>query len=113
MKRFALLAAGVVLLSTPAFAAMDPYMESALIDVCKSSASNKPLVLDKAVKAYRLDYPTIADKLVCNGLSVYNFALDRGAERTATRIFQRGRMGVVTIEDISMTGSDGRWYVSF
>ncbi|WKE66639.1 DUF3718 domain-containing protein [Gallaecimonas kandeliae] len=88
-------------------------MKSALVDVCKASISNKTFLLTHKVKEYRLTYPTIAAKLVCNGQSVYNFAKDYGADRTAAQIFERGRMGVVTIQDISMVPDNERWYVSF
>ncbi|MED5525178.1 DUF3718 domain-containing protein [Gallaecimonas pentaromativorans] len=114
MKRtFVLAGAAVVMLSTPALAAMDPQIENALIAVCKASISNKPFVLSGTLKEHRLSYPVVADKLVCNGQSVYNFAMDRGADRTAAQIFSRGRMGVVTIEDLSKTASNTDWSVSF
>jgi len=105
--------AAVVMLSTPALAAMDSYVESALIEVCKASISNKPHQLNGKVKEHRLTYPVIANKLMCNGQSVYHFAKDHNADRTAALIFTRGNLGTVTIEDLAQTAGDQRWYVSF
>lgn len=114
MKRtFVLAGAAVVMLSTPALAGINPYVEHALVQICRASISNKTVQLHERVKEYRLTYPVIAEKLVCNGQNVYQFAVSHNADKTAAAIFSRGRMGVVTIEDLSKTASNTDWSVSF
>lgn len=86
-------------ISAPSQAAMDPYMESALIEVCKAAKSNNVLALHKTTKSYHLKQKTVALKLVCNGEDVISFAESHGANKTAARL-QRS-LGSVDITDIA------------
>ncbi|WP_406663711.1 DUF3718 domain-containing protein [Gallaecimonas sp. GXIMD1310] len=113
MKRLILFAAATLLASTAAHARMDPYLHDALVSVCKASATDRPIVLNNTLTSYRLSYPTVAQKLVCNGQSVYQFALSHGAHRNAERLFSRGRLGEVIIEDLSRATPNTAWRVSF
>jgi len=88
-------------------APMTYYMESALVEVCKSVKSDRPIRLIKALKGHRLSIPTINEKLMCNGEAPYNFALTHNADRTA-KTLNKGR---VKIRDIAATGSKYYIYV--
>ncbi len=68
-------------MSLPSQAAMSPYMESALIEVCKAAISNSPMQLSKTTKAHRLQTKTVALKLMCNGEDVISFAEHYGADK--------------------------------
>ena len=91
-----------------ASATMDPYVEEALIDICKTTISNKPIRLLTTVKSYRLTEKTIAEKLICNGDSVIDFAEKHNAFKTANRL--KRRLGKVTITDIAAVD---KWSVNF
>jgi len=67
-------------------AAMSPYMETALIDVCKAAMSNKVYRLNSTSKSYRLKQKTIALKVMCNGEDIISFAESRGATKTAGKL---------------------------
>ena len=86
-------------LSTSSQAAMSPYMESALIDVCKAALSNNVLKLNNTTKEYRLKNKTIALKLMCNGEDVITFAEYHGADKTAARL--QKSIGNVRITDVA------------
>ncbi|QLE84867.1 MULTISPECIES: DUF3718 domain-containing protein [Shewanella] len=96
----ALLAAAPLSLS--ANAAMSPQLESTLVAVCKAGASNKIYKFNDTMKEYRINKNRIFPRLVCNGQSYHQFALDNGADKTAKRI-ARYVKGSVTIKDIAMT----------
>lgn len=86
-------------ISMPSQATMTPYMESALIDVCKAAKSNSVYKLNKTTKAYRLKSKTVALKLVCNGEDVISFAESYGADKTAAKL--QKSIGSVDITDIA------------
>lgn len=85
--------------SLPSQAAMTPYMENALIDVCKAAKSNSILKLNSTTESYRLKTKTVALKLVCNGEDVISFAESYGADKTAARL--QKSMGNVSITDVA------------
>ncbi|PKG83721.1 hypothetical protein CXF85_09440 [Colwellia sp. 75C3] len=89
----------VLAMSLPSQAAMTPYMEKALIDVCKAAKSDSLLKLNSTTKSYRLQTKTVALKLMCNGEDVISFAQSNGAEKTAARL-QRS-IGNVSITDVA------------
>ncbi len=89
----------VLAISLPSQAAMTPYMEKALIDVCKAAKSNSILKLNSTTKGYRLKNKTVALKLMCNGEDVISFAESNGADKTAARL-QRS-LGNVSITDVA------------
>ncbi len=86
-------------MSLPSQAAMSPYMESALIEVCKAAKSNSPHKLTKTTKAHRLHTKVVALKLMCNGQDVISFTEHYGADKTAAKL-QRS-IGDVSITDVA------------
>ena len=50
----------LIAISLPSQAAMDPYLENALINVCKAAKSNSILKLNSTTKGYRLKNKTVA-----------------------------------------------------
>jgi hypothetical protein len=86
-------------LSSPSYAAMDPYLEKSLISVCKAAKSNSVLKLTQTTKSYRLKTKTVALKLMCNGDDVITFAERHGAERTAAKL--QKSIGKVDITDVA------------
>ncbi|WP_019028360.1 DUF3718 domain-containing protein [Colwellia piezophila] len=89
----------VLAISLPSQATMSPYMEKALIDVCKAAKSNSLIKLNGTTKGYRLSTKTVALKLMCNGEDVISFAESYGADKTAARL-QRS-IGNVSITDVA------------
>jgi len=79
--------------------AMDPYVEFALIDTCKSTLSNNALKVKKTVKSYNLDMKTVALKVMCNGQDIIAFAESHGATKAADKL-QRS-IGGVSIIDVA------------
>lgn len=67
-------------------AAMDPYVKTALIDVCKAAMSNRIHRLNSTSKSYNLKKETIALNVMCNGEDIISFAESRGATKTAARL---------------------------
>ena len=89
----------VLAMSLPSQAAMSPYMEKALIDVCKAAKSNSILKLNSTTKGYSLKNKTIALKLMCNGEDVISFAESYGADKTAAKL--QKSLGNVSITDVA------------
>ena len=86
-------------MSVSSQAAMSPYMESALIEVCKASISNNVMKLNRTTKKYHLKNKTVALKLICNGEDVISFAKHYGADKTAARL--QKSIGNVSITDVA------------
>ena len=86
-------------ISLPSQAAMTPYMEKALIDVCKAAKSNSVIKVKGTTKYYRLKTKTVALKLMCNGEDVITFAESYGADKTAARL--QKSLGNVRITDVA------------
>ena len=88
-----------LLLSTPAKAAMDPVVESALQDVCYSSLSNNTMTLKKVIKSHRLNLKKVANGVVCNGEDIGTFAAENGAANTANmlRELQEGHVEIIEL----------------
>ena len=79
-------------------AAMDPYIERSLIEVCKSAQSNKVLRMRSTIKGHHLNEKTVATKVMCNGTDIISFAHNSGAIKTATRLEQNlGRSQIVDL----------------
>lgn len=78
---------------------MSPYIETALVDVCKSALTDSPMRMSQTIKSYRLNEKTVALNVVCNGDDIIAFASKHGAERTATRL--NSRLGGVSIQDVA------------
>ncbi|QSX31067.1 DUF3718 domain-containing protein [Shewanella cyperi] len=109
----ALITATVLALSSfGATAAMDPYVETTLISVCKTGLSNNQVQFTKTMQENRINESRIFPRLVCNGESFHQFAINNGADRTANRI-ARYLPGKVTIHDLTMIPKDELLYVNF
>lgn len=80
--------------------AMDKYVETALIDVCKSSLTNKVAKFRKVNKAYNLREKTIAMKVMCNGDDIITFAEKHNANKIAA-LLERSISGNVSIIDVA------------
>ena len=83
--------------SLPSQASMSPYMETALVDVCKAAMSNKVYKLNNTTKSYRLKDKTVALKVMCNGDDIIAFAEKHGADKTAAKL--QKSIGNVSIID--------------
>lgn len=102
LKSLALTTTTLALLTSFSFTshAMDKYVESALIDVCKSALSNSLRKYTKTVKSYNLKDKTVALKVMCNGDDIIDFAHRYGANKTAARL-ERSISGRVNIIDVA------------
>lgn len=89
----------VLAISVPSQASMTPYMEKALVDVCKAAKSNSISKLNNATKGNRIQTKTVALKLMCNGEDVITFAENNGAEKTAAKL--QKSIGNVSITDVA------------
>jgi len=79
--------------------AMDRQVEHALIKVCKSALSNKPIRLKHTISDYHLKTRDVALKVVCNGEDIITFAENHGAHKTAIRL--QKSVGNVDIIDVA------------
>ncbi|MGB0938190.1 MAG: DUF3718 domain-containing protein [Colwellia sp.] len=91
--------ASALAFTAPTQAAMDPYMETALVSVCKASATNKLHKFHSAKKAHRLSSKTIALKVSCNGQDIASYAQSQGAHKTAAHLDDA--IGDVTISEVA------------
>jgi rhamnogalacturonyl hydrolase YesR len=100
MTLIALVTSATALIFTaPVQAAMDSYIETALVSVCKASATNKLHKFHSAKKAHRLSSKTIAMKVSCNGQDISSYALSQGANKTAAHLDDA--VGDVSIAEIA------------
>jgi hypothetical protein len=83
----------------PSQAAMSPYMESSLVEVCKAAKSNKMHKFNKSKKPFHLTSKMLALKVSCNGQSIVEYAESNGAHKIANHL-KKG-MGSVSIIDIA------------
>lgn len=99
-----------ILLSAVSFNsyAMDPYIETALIDVCKSAMSNSVSKYSKTAKLYNLKDKVISNKVVCNGDNIVDFAEKHGSYKVADRLNKHS--GDVEIIDVAQ---NQKWSVTF
>jgi len=79
--------------------AMDKYVESSLVEVCKAAKSNKVLKFIKTTKSFHLKNKTIAMKVMCNGDDIIAFAEKHGAYKTAGKL--KTSLGKVNITDVA------------
>lgn len=105
MNTFKLLTIAAItasMLSTVSFSshAMDKYVETALIDVCKSTLTNKVAKFRKVNKSYNLREKTIAMKVMCNGDDIITFAEKHNANKTAA-LLERSISGNISIIDVA------------
>ncbi|MCH1928862.1 DUF3718 domain-containing protein [Shewanella sp. A25] len=95
-----------------AFAAMDPQIEKTLVAVCKAGASNNLVTFGSTMREYRINENRVFPRLMCNGENFHQFAISRGADKTAARI-GRYYKGTVTIKDLAMNSMDEVYAVNF
>lgn len=104
MRTFKLLAVTITcsVLSITSFSshAMDKYVESALIDVCKTSLKNNVVKFNKTVSSYNLPTKKVALKVMCNGDDIITFAEKHGAIKTAAQL-ERSIKHNVNIIDVA------------
>ena len=86
-------------------APMSEYMKMALTEICVAVKSNSTLKLGKELREYNLKIATIRDKFMCNGESVYQFALTHNATKTANKI----NRGSVSIQEIASIPQEKYW----
>jgi len=78
---------------------MDKYVESSLIEVCKSVKKNDVLMFNKTTKFYRLKNKTVANNVMCNGEDIIDFAEKHGAYKIAVKL--KSSIGNMQITDIA------------
>ncbi|WP_371186743.1 DUF3718 domain-containing protein [Thalassotalea maritima] len=91
MKALAIatLLASTMSLTNTSHAAMDPYLENALVSICKEAQSDNVLSMRRTIKGYRMSETNVAQNLVCNGEPVIEFAENNGAYKTASHLQKR------------------------
>jgi hypothetical protein len=88
-----------VVASVPSQAAVTPYVETALVEVCKSAKRNNVYQFKKTTAAYRLNDKTVALKVMCNGDSIIKFAEKYNALETSAYLAKT--LGKVSITDLA------------
>ncbi len=86
---------------------MPEYVEKGLIEICKSSAKDKLMNMNKAIKDLRIKHKTVALNVVCNGQDIISFSERYGAKRTTAKLNRSiGSVKVTDIAAISNTKYD-------
>lgn len=80
--------------------AMDKYVEQSLIEVCKASTSNSMLKFNKTMKSLHLKNKAVANKVVCNGDDITDFARSHGSYKVAAKL-EKSLSGDVSITDMA------------
>ncbi|MDT0603459.1 DUF3718 domain-containing protein [Thalassotalea castellviae] len=80
--------------------AMDKYIEDSLIEVCKASTTNSMLKFNKTMKSYRLNNKAVANKVMCNGDDITDFARNHGSYKVAAKL-EKSLNGNVSITDVA------------
>jgi hypothetical protein len=62
---------------------IDPFVENALIQVCKSVQLNKVYKVNASLREFNLNVDIINEMRVCNDQSVRDFTISNGADGTA------------------------------
>ena len=73
-------------------------MEYKLVAVCKAIKEDNRIALYRAVRDSGVSYQRLADGLVCNGMDMYTFAQQHGAQSTGDLIARR-----TNLEERTMT----------
>ncbi|MDE3271943.1 DUF3718 domain-containing protein [Pseudoalteromonas sp. G4] len=107
MKALALtvVSASLLALPTASIAFDKSTIESVLVQACKDVKSNHVYKLRSNLRANHLSTRVISEKLMCNGESVYDFAMTHNADKTAKVL----RTGSVSIRDVAYNNSDKIW----
>jgi hypothetical protein len=90
------------LLASASFAssAMDKDIEQSLIEVCKASTTNSTLKFNKTMKSLHLKNKAVANKVMCNGEDITDFARSHGSYKVATKL-EKSINGEVSITDVA------------
>lgn len=68
--------------------------EDSLIKVCEAMQSNNKLRLHQAVKRTGYSYKSLAKGLMCNGQTMYDFAISSGATDTAVTLARKSALAL-------------------
>lgn len=92
----------LTLLASTSFSssAMDKYIEQSLIEVCKASTSNSTVKFNKTMKSFRLNNKAVANKVMCNGDDITDFARNHGSYKVAAKL-EKSLNGDVSITDVA------------
>ncbi|MDG1752641.1 MAG: DUF3718 domain-containing protein [Thalassotalea sp.] len=80
--------------------AMDKYVEQSLIEVCKASTTNSTLKFNKTMKSFHLNNKAVANKVMCNGDDITDFARSHGSYKVAAKL-EKSLNGDVSITDVA------------
>jgi hypothetical protein len=80
--------------------ATTPYIDTALVAICKAAESNKVFKLKSTMKSYHLQSKTVALKVMCNGDDIITFAEKNGATKTASQL--QKSIGEVSVTDVAV-----------
>jgi hypothetical protein len=107
MKALALtvVSASLLALPTASIAFDKSTIESVLVQACKDVKSNKVYKLRSNLRTNHLSTHVISEKLMCNGESVYDFAMTHNADKTAKVL----RVGSVSIHDVALNREEKIW----
>ncbi|WP_371376358.1 DUF3718 domain-containing protein [Thalassotalea aquiviva] len=89
VTRLSVVSALVFSLSIQAQGSLNPQIESALIEVCKSVQKDNVWHLRKTIKSHRLNEGKVANAVVCNGENIIQFAESAEAYKTAQHLNKR------------------------
>lgn len=78
---------------------LDRQVEAALVKVCKSTLSNKPIRMKNAMDDYNLKARQVALNVMCNGSDIITFAEINGANKVASKL--QNSIGGVQIIDVA------------
>lgn len=70
-------------------ASFDPSLESDLVRICEAIKSDSKLKLNRTLKQTNLSYRAVSNGLVCNGMSVHDFARQHQATKTGELLAKR------------------------
>lgn len=79
--------------------ALDRQVEVALVKVCKSAITDKPISMKNAMDNYNLNTRDVALNVMCNGQDIISFAESYGANKVASRLERS--VGGVSITDVA------------
>jgi hypothetical protein len=80
--------------------AMDKFVEQSLIEVCKASTTNSTLKFNKTMKSLHLKNKAVANKVMCNGNDITDFARSHGSYKVAAKL-EKSINGEVSITDVA------------
>lgn len=79
---------------------MDKYVEQSLVKVCRSAMTNNLLKYHKTLKSFHYTQRMIAERVVCNGDEIADFARKHGSYKVAHKI-EKSKRSSTSITDIA------------